>query len=216
VDALRELGAELRVRPGVQPPTVDAHLLHDSVVTTWRTTAGDIDVLVGIPSSPQAGLNRFDTLRGRAEPASSPAARSTWLRSRTSSPPNALPTARPTAKRSPNLRPLLISRRLAPNLSGHSRLAGNPRDPIPSPRRPLARASFRSDRVRDQLLSLWDRHNYRYVGNPHLATLPTECLRSGAHWRHQGIQGSGGRKPSVASAFGLRLHRFVPYRFGFL
>ncbi len=56
VDALRELGAELRVRPGVQPPTVDAHLLHDSVVTTWRTTAGDIDVLVGIPSSPQAGL----------------------------------------------------------------------------------------------------------------------------------------------------------------
>ena len=29
VDALRELGAELRVRPGVQPPTVDAHLLHD-------------------------------------------------------------------------------------------------------------------------------------------------------------------------------------------
>ena len=25
VDALRELDAELRVRPGVQPPTVDAH-----------------------------------------------------------------------------------------------------------------------------------------------------------------------------------------------
>jgi hypothetical protein len=67
VDALRELGAELRVRPGVQPPAVDAHLLHDSVVTTWRTTAGDIDVLVGIPSSPQADLNRFDSLRGRAE-----------------------------------------------------------------------------------------------------------------------------------------------------
>jgi hypothetical protein len=93
VDALRELGAELRVRPGVQPPTVDAHLLHDSVVTTWRTTAGDIDVLVGIPSSPQAGLNRFDPSAAGPRPASSPAARSTWLRSRTSSPPNALQTA---------------------------------------------------------------------------------------------------------------------------
>jgi hypothetical protein len=67
VDALRELGAKLRVRPGVDPPAVDAHLLHDSVVTTWRTAAGDIDVLVGIPSSPHAGLNRFDTLRSRAE-----------------------------------------------------------------------------------------------------------------------------------------------------
>ena len=67
VDALRELGAELRVRPGVQPPAVDAQLLHDSVVTTWRTTAGDVDVLVGIPSSPEAGLNRFEVLRGRAE-----------------------------------------------------------------------------------------------------------------------------------------------------
>lgn len=67
VDALQELNAELRVRPGVQPPAVDAHLLHDSVVTTWRTSAGDIDVLVGIPSSPEAGLNRFDVLRGRAE-----------------------------------------------------------------------------------------------------------------------------------------------------
>src|SRR5437588_10806931 len=64
LDALRELGAELRVRPGVQPPTVDAHLLHDSVVTTWRTIAGDIDVLVGIPSGPQAGLNRSDSHRG--------------------------------------------------------------------------------------------------------------------------------------------------------
>ena len=36
-------------------------------MTTWRTAAGDIDVPVGIPSSPQAGLNRFDSLRGRAE-----------------------------------------------------------------------------------------------------------------------------------------------------
>jgi hypothetical protein len=149
VDALRELGAELRVRPGVQPPTVDAHLLHDSVVTTWRTTAGDIDVLVGIPSSPQAGLNRFDPSAAGPRPASSPAARSTWLRSRTSSPPNALQTTRPTAKRSPNLRLLPTSRRPAPNLSGHSRLAGNPRDPIRSPRPPQARATFRSDRFRE-------------------------------------------------------------------
>jgi hypothetical protein len=67
VKALEELDAQLRVRPGVRPPTIDAQLLQDSVVTTWRTAAGDVDVLVGIPSSPQAGLSRFESLRSRAE-----------------------------------------------------------------------------------------------------------------------------------------------------
>lgn len=67
VSALNELQAELRVREGIPRPRIDAELLHDSVVTTWRTSAGDVDVLVGIPSDPRAGLNRFPTLRGRAE-----------------------------------------------------------------------------------------------------------------------------------------------------
>jgi len=142
------------MRPGVKPPVVDAHLLHDSVVTTWRTTSGDIDVLVGIPSSPQAGLNRFDSLRGRAE-ARVVAGCTVYVAALTDIIASKRVANRPADREVlPNSRPLLISRRPTPNLSGRSRVAGNPRDPLPSPRRLLARAIFRSDRVRAQLLSL--------------------------------------------------------------
>jgi hypothetical protein len=155
VDALRELGAELRVRPGVQPPTVDAHLLHDSVVTTWRTTAGDIDVLVGIPSSPQAGLNRFDSLRGRAE-ARVVTGCTVYVASLTDIIASKRVANRPADREAlSELKALADQQAPGAEPERHSRLAGNPRHPIRSPRRPQARATFRSDKVRDRLLSLW-------------------------------------------------------------
>lgn len=35
-------------------------------VSTWRTAAGDVDVLLGIPADSQWSLNQFDSLRKRA------------------------------------------------------------------------------------------------------------------------------------------------------
>jgi hypothetical protein len=69
-DALNELAGKLKVRDlpaHMELPKADARLLHESVVTTWRTSAGDIDILVGIPSDPYSDLERFEALRSRAE-----------------------------------------------------------------------------------------------------------------------------------------------------
>jgi len=52
--ALLELDAVLRLRPELEPATVrpNAELLRECSITLWRTPSGDVDVLMGIPSTP--------------------------------------------------------------------------------------------------------------------------------------------------------------------
>ena len=63
--ALRDLGARLRV-PGLESPVefaLDADALRRFEVSTWRTDAGDIDVIIGIPTAQDNRLRIFDDLR---------------------------------------------------------------------------------------------------------------------------------------------------------
>lgn len=66
--ALRELNARLRI-PG-EPDPVDFPLDGASFVSfevsTWRTDAGDLDVIIGIPTSERGRLARYDDLVLRA------------------------------------------------------------------------------------------------------------------------------------------------------
>lgn len=66
--ALRELGAGLRVQddPAPFPVPIDARLLGQLELSTWRTPHGDIDVLRGLPSG-QRQLVPYDQLLIRAE-----------------------------------------------------------------------------------------------------------------------------------------------------
>lgn len=67
--ALRDLGACLKVPdgpPGGLAVPVDAAMLSRMEIGTWRTTAGDIDVLLGIPRDGRWNLARYDHLRENA------------------------------------------------------------------------------------------------------------------------------------------------------
>jgi hypothetical protein len=67
--ALRELGAHLKVPDGpaggVEVP-IDGAFLHRLEVSTWRTSVGDLDVLLGIPRDGRWNLARYEQLRENA------------------------------------------------------------------------------------------------------------------------------------------------------
>lgn len=66
--ALREAEAELRA-PGFPAPIsfpVDARLLHQFEVSTWRTNLGDLDVIIGTPTATRGVLARYETLEPKA------------------------------------------------------------------------------------------------------------------------------------------------------
>jgi hypothetical protein len=67
--ALRELGARLKTSDrsdgGVSVP-IDGTLLRRMEIGTWRTDAGDIDVLLGIPREDQFNLARYEQLHENA------------------------------------------------------------------------------------------------------------------------------------------------------
>jgi hypothetical protein len=67
--ALRDLGARLRVpngpSEGLEVP-IDGALLARMEVGTWRTQAGDVDLLLGIPCDSRWNLARFEELQERA------------------------------------------------------------------------------------------------------------------------------------------------------
>ena len=67
--ALKELHAQLRV-PGQKetvPFPLDASSFTSFEVSTWRTDCGDIDIIIGIPSSTRGHLNGYGHLASRAE-----------------------------------------------------------------------------------------------------------------------------------------------------
>jgi hypothetical protein len=47
-------------------PRIEAETLRQMEVGTWRTSAGDLDVLLGIPADTMQHLNRYETLREQA------------------------------------------------------------------------------------------------------------------------------------------------------
>lgn len=66
--ALRDAEAELQT-PGSGPPValpIDARSLRQFEVSTWRTRLGDIDVIIGTPTTARGVLARYDALRPRA------------------------------------------------------------------------------------------------------------------------------------------------------
>jgi hypothetical protein len=67
--ALQDLGARLKIADGspegVAIP-IDAVMLSRMEITTWRTDAGDIDVLLGIPRDSRWNLARYEQLRENA------------------------------------------------------------------------------------------------------------------------------------------------------
>jgi len=66
--ALREAGAELQA-PGSPTPTafpIDARSLRRFEVSTWRTRLGDLDVIIGTPTTTRGVLARFESLEQRA------------------------------------------------------------------------------------------------------------------------------------------------------
>ena len=67
--ALRELGARLKVPDGPaegEEVPIDGVFLHRLEVSTWRTSAGDLDVLLGIPRDGRWNLARYEQLRENA------------------------------------------------------------------------------------------------------------------------------------------------------
>jgi hypothetical protein len=63
--ALRELGARLKIGEGsidTLEIAVDGQMIRRMELGPWRTTAGDIDVLLGIPHSSRWDLARYDKL----------------------------------------------------------------------------------------------------------------------------------------------------------
>jgi hypothetical protein len=67
-EALRVLGAKLRVPDGPEPVDhpLDARSLRGFEVSTWRTEAGDLDVIIGTPTATRGRLAGFDELVERA------------------------------------------------------------------------------------------------------------------------------------------------------
>ncbi len=67
--ALQDLGARLKV-PGGPPEgmavAIDGTMIGRMEIGTWRTDAGDIDVLLGIPRDGRWDLARYDQLRENA------------------------------------------------------------------------------------------------------------------------------------------------------
>jgi hypothetical protein len=66
--ALREAGAELLApdaRETVAFP-IEAPSLRQFEVSTWRTSLGDLDVIIGTPTAMRGALARYDTLAPRA------------------------------------------------------------------------------------------------------------------------------------------------------
>lgn len=66
--ALREADAELRLSggsPGTAIP-VNASSLRQFEISTWRTGLGDLDVIIGTPTTTRGVLARFDALAPRA------------------------------------------------------------------------------------------------------------------------------------------------------
>ena len=64
--ALRELGARLRDFPPELRFPIDADSLDRMVISTWTTEAGDLDVLIGIPSATGEPDTQYEALRARA------------------------------------------------------------------------------------------------------------------------------------------------------
>ena len=67
-EALRDLDARLRA-PGTDEPVaypLDARSLRGFEVSTWRTEAGDLDVIVGTPTMVRGRLAGYDELADRA------------------------------------------------------------------------------------------------------------------------------------------------------
>jgi len=64
--ALRDLDAKLRGLPEDVHAPVHAELLSRMELAAWRTSAGDVDVLLGIPAGRMADLRRYPELVARA------------------------------------------------------------------------------------------------------------------------------------------------------
>lgn len=63
--ALTELGARLKIGEGsieTLELKIDARTIHSIEIGAWRTAAGDMDVLLGIPSASRRDLARYDQL----------------------------------------------------------------------------------------------------------------------------------------------------------
>ncbi len=67
--ALRELDARLFVGDADEPLQfpIDAQSLRQFEVSTWRTRAGDVDVIVGTPTTTRGMLAGYDALASRAD-----------------------------------------------------------------------------------------------------------------------------------------------------
>jgi hypothetical protein len=67
--ALRELDARLRdLPPDVEFPPITGRTLREMNIGTWRTSAGDLDVLRDIPSGDRKHPNAYEQLVLRASP----------------------------------------------------------------------------------------------------------------------------------------------------
>ena len=67
--ALRELDARLRDLPSdVEFPPITGRTLREMNIGTWRTSAGDLDVLRDIPSADRQHPNAYEQLVSRASP----------------------------------------------------------------------------------------------------------------------------------------------------
>jgi hypothetical protein len=66
--ALREAGARLAApdAPTPIPFPIDAQSLRQFEVSTWRTSLGDLDVIIGTPTATRGVLARYDALESRA------------------------------------------------------------------------------------------------------------------------------------------------------
>jgi len=66
-DALRCLGAQSRVPDSVEPVALplDSRSLRGFEVSTWRTDAGDLDVIIGTPTTDRGRLAGYDDLVDR-------------------------------------------------------------------------------------------------------------------------------------------------------
>ncbi len=66
-DALRLLNAQLRVPDSVEPVAypLDVRSLRSFEVSTWRTDAGDLDVVIGTPTRVRGRLAGYDDLVDR-------------------------------------------------------------------------------------------------------------------------------------------------------
>lgn len=64
-DALSQLDARLKIGEGsidLLDAHIDARMIRALEIGTWRTVAGDLDVLMGIPGSSTAELARYEQL----------------------------------------------------------------------------------------------------------------------------------------------------------